>query len=121
MIGERELRVFCRPPMGVPVSFAGVSTYSDDGSAICGLFDRPQSIELGERGSAGMQAAAPTISLPIDAFDPMPNSGDTLTVTERGVATDYTTGVPTASDDGGLQIYDLYTVTDGSGDEESEQ
>lgn len=68
-----------------------------------------------------MQSAAPTLTLPFNAFDPMPDSGDTVSVTERGVTTDYTVNAPTASDDGGFQIYDLYTVTDGSGDEESEQ
>ena len=108
--------------MGVPVSFADVSTYADDGSPICGLFDRPQRIELGERGSAGMQAPAPQLSLPCNAFDPMPDSGDTITVTEQGVDTDYTVNAPTSDDDGGFLIYELFTVADeDEQDEDDEQ
>jgi hypothetical protein len=121
VIGERNLRAFCRPPMGVPVSFAGVSKYSDDDSLICGLFDRPQSIDLGERNAAGMQAAKPTIRIPFNAFDPMPNSGDLITVTELRTPTDYTVDPSTAEDDGAFRVYDLFRVTDGDADEDDEQ
>jgi hypothetical protein len=107
--------------MGVLVSFAGVSKYSDDGSAIRGLFDRPQSLDLGERGAAGMQAAAPELRLPFDAFSPMPNAGDIVTVTDLGVSTDYTVDPPTAEDDGAFQCYRLLRVTDGDAAEDDEQ
>ena len=98
-----QLRAFCRPPMGVPVSFGGVSTYADDGSPICGLFDRPQSMGLQEQGAGGVVAPASELRLPYNAFDPMPDDGDTVTV----AGYDYLCGAPTAEDDGGFLCYAL--------------
>ncbi len=107
MIGSRNLRAFCRPPMGVPVTFAGVSTYSD-GDAVCGLFDRPGSVSLAEHGTAGIVGDSPELRLPFNAFEVMPGDGDILTVTDEGVATDYTVSAPDSEDDGGFFVYKLY-------------
>jgi len=107
VIGSRNLRAFCRPPMGVPVTFAGVSTYPD-GDAVCGVFDTPSSVSLGERGSAGIVGDSPELRLPFNAFETMPTDGDTITVTDEGVSTDYITSAPDKEDDGGFLVYKLY-------------
>lgn len=102
MIGERNLRAFCRPPQGVPVVFAGVSTYAD-GDTVCGLFDQSSGIDFGDRGSAGVAAEHPTLTLPFNAFTPMPKSRDTVTLN----GTDYKVQQPTAEDDGAFLVYPL--------------
>lgn len=121
MIGAADLRAFCRPPMGVPVAFAGVSTYADDGSAICGLLDRPGKVALRGSGTAGLESAAPELRLPCDAFTPMPTGGDVVTITDRGVTTSYELGVPEPEDDGAFLVYALYTVLDGEAEGDDEQ
>ena len=106
MVGTRDLRAFCRPPMGVPVACAGVSTYADDSSPVCGLFDRPMDSSTGY----GTTVANPELRLPCSAFHPMPKDGTVVTVTDEGIATDYITGTPTAEDDGAFFAYQLRTV-----------
>ena len=109
MLGARELRAFCRPPAGVPVSFAGVSRYTDDNSLICGLLDQAMQIKLGDHGLGGVSASLPELRLPFDAYDPMPASGDVVTITtpETGATTDYQVDAPTAEDDGAFLCYQL--------------
>ena len=106
-MGARDLRAFCRPPMGVPVAFAGVSTYPD-GSLVCGLFDRPIAEQLGYQGTSGVMSAAPELRLPSGTFQPMPDDGDVITVTDDGAVTRYTVGSPGAEDDGAFLVYTLY-------------
>lgn len=89
--------------MGVGVSFNDVSSYPD-GSEICGLFDRPIQMKLGDAGIAGVESASPELRLPFDTFDPMPQSGDVITV--DGVQ--YEVNQPTAEDDGAFLVYELY-------------
>ena len=103
--GASDLRAFCRP-MGVPVSFGGVSTYPDDGSPIQGLFDRPIGSKLAEDGIGGVESAVPELRLPYNAFSPMPQSGDTVTVD----GTTYTVDQPTAEDDGAILCYALFVT-----------
>ncbi len=112
MMGFRDLRAFCRPPMGVPVSFAGVSAYADDGSPTAGLFDRPVAFRLADSGVGGIENAAPELRLPRNAFNPMPQSGDTVTVNDpdTGPAT-YTVSPPQQEEDGAIFVYELYAVT----------
>ena len=99
----RELRVFCRPPLGVPVEFMGVSTYPDDGTPICGVFDRPSSIGFGESGTAGIEQTDARLTLPFNAFDTMPQSGDAISVDGK----QYTCNQPYGEDDGMMLVYDL--------------
>ncbi len=96
----------CRPPMGVPVTFAGVSTYADDGTAICGIFDRPVTNRLRDDNMGGTSVASPEVQLPYNAFSPMPRSGDTVTVD----GTDYQVNAPEARFDGAFQGYELMRV-----------
>lgn len=102
MLGERDLRAFCRPPMGVPVTFAGVSTYPD-GEPVFGLFDRSQQFQLAEAGIGGAQVALPELRLPFNAFDPMPDVLDVVTVE----GTEYSVNPSTAEDDGAFVCYQL--------------
>jgi hypothetical protein len=102
MVGERDLRAFCRPPMGVPVTFADVSTYND-GEPVRGLFDRSMQFKLQGEGIGGAQVALPELRLPFNAFDPMPDAGDSITVDGTG----YTVYPPTAEDDGAFLCYEL--------------
>lgn len=101
----RDLRAFCRPPLGVPVSFGGVTNYTDDGSQICGNFDRPVQYDLGG-GGGGAENAKPELRLPFNAFDPMPANGDHIEV--DGV--EYKTSHPREEDDGGFFVYELRQV-----------
>ncbi len=106
MLGARDLRAFCRPPMGVAVAFAGVSSYPDDGTLVCGLFDRP----MDSSPEYGTTVANPELRLPHNAFSPMPRDGSTITVTDDGIATQYLTGTPTAEEDGAFFAYQLRAV-----------
>lgn len=107
MLGARDLRAFCRPPMGVPVAFAGVSTYPD-GQQVCGLFDRPIQIREAYQDGGGIQSAGSELRLPFDAFSPMPQSGDQVLVTDNGLTTTYEVDAPTAEDDGAFLVYELH-------------
>lgn len=108
----RDLRVFCRPPLGAPVSFGGASAYSDDGSPVCGLFDRPVGFKLPGEGIGGLETANPTLRLPCNAFDPMPQGGDQVSITDplTGVATTWEVNQPSQEDDGGFWVYDLQAL-----------
>lgn len=101
-MGERDLRAFCRPPMGVPVAFAGVSTYPD-GTPVYGNFDKSSVIGFGDGGTAGIESGRPELRLPFNAFSPMPQSGDTITVED----TDWVCDQPYDEDDGAFQVYAL--------------
>ena len=91
--------------MGVPVVFAGVSTYPD-GDTVCGLFDKPSNIGFGDRGTAGIESQRPELRLPFNAFDPMPRAKDIVTVD----GTDYRCNQPTDEDDGGFVVYPLMRI-----------
>lgn len=105
IFGAKDLRGICQQ-MGVPVSFGGVATYSD-GTPVMGIFDRPVQMKLTEMGVSGIASAMPSISLPFNAFSPMPSSGDTLVVD----GTTYTVDPPTAEDDGAFLVYSLFLTT----------
>ena len=113
MLGARDLRAFCRPPNGVAVAFAGVSTYPDDGTPVCGLFDRTVTDDLSFGGGAGVTASHPELRLPYNAFAPMPGDNDSITVIDDGVSTPYLTGAPTAEDDGAFLAYQLRALPGG--------
>ena len=89
--------------MGVPVSFAGVSRYSDDGQPILGLFDRPIAMQGAELGYSGVDMPRPEVRLPYNAFNPMPASGDALEVD----GTEYTVASVSTEDDGAFTCYGL--------------
>ena len=105
----RDLRAFCRPPIGVPVSFAGVSTYPDDGSPVCGIFERPVGFKLLGEGIGGAESAVPTLLLPCNAFSPMPQAGDEVSITSalNGAETTWRVNQPSQEDDGAFLLYDL--------------
>jgi hypothetical protein len=96
-----DLRAFCR--QGVPVSFKGVSTYADDGSPICGLFDRPVDFKLQTGGVEGVETALPELRLPCNAFSPMPQDGDQISV----AGATYVCNQPQQEDDGAFFCYAL--------------
>jgi hypothetical protein len=102
VLGERDLRAFCRQPVGTPVTFGAVATYPD-GQPVCGILDLPQQIKLAEAGIGGVEAVVPELRLPFNAFKPMPASGDTLTVAGQT----FTVNEPTAEDDGAFLCYEL--------------
>ena len=110
VFGARDLRAICRT-MGVPVAFGAVSTYRD-GEPVRGLFDRPVQLKLMEGGVGGAEAPLPELRLPFNAFSPMPESGDTLALTDpnTGAVTVYTVDQPTAEDDGALLCYGLFVT-----------
>lgn len=103
VFGVRDLRAMCRPPMGVPVTFNGVSAYPDDGTPICGLYDRSIQLKLMDMGIGGMESALPELRLPFNAFSPMPTAGASVLV--AGIP--YTVNQPTAEDDGAFLCYSL--------------
>lgn len=103
MFGARHLRALCRDT-GVPVEFAGVSTYSDTGEQVKGLLDQPMDIKLQGEGIGGAQIDHPELRLPFNAFQPMPTGGDVLTVD----GTSYLVYPPTAEDDGSFLCYQLH-------------
>ncbi len=112
MLGGRDLRALFRPPGGSPVTFAGVSAYTDDGMPICGLFERPSSFGLEQGGVGGVENIAPQLRLPFDAFSPMPQSGDTVTVADPDLGTfTFQVSPPTREEDGLVWMYELYAVT----------
>ena len=100
VFAQRDLRALCR--QGVPVTFGGVSTYPD-GVPVLGLFDRPVQMKLLEFGVGGIETALPALTLPFNAFSPMPRRGDAITVD----GTSYTVQPATAEDDGALLVYEL--------------
>ena len=100
--GGNDLRALFRQ-MGLPVSFEGVSTYSDNGEPIKGMLDRPVQMKLGESGIGAAEIDLPELRLPFDAFDTMPRSRDIVTVD----GTQYKVDAPTAEDDGAIVCYAL--------------
>ena len=80
-----------------------MSTYSDDGTPICGLFSRPSSIGFGESGTAGIEQTDTTVTLPYNAFETMPQSGDPITVDGKL----YTCNQPYGEEDGMMLVYAL--------------
>ena len=99
-----------RQPMGTPVAFAGVSRYADDDSPICGVFNRPSGNKLRDGDFAGVAVAAPTLELPSNAFSPMPDSGDTVTVFDTDAGTDYQVNAPETRWDGDVLAYELMRI-----------
>lgn len=100
VFGGRDLRAFCST--GRPVTFQGVSAYPD-GVLIRGIVDRPVQMKLMEGGIGGVETATPELRLPCNAFNPMPQDGDSILVD----GTEYTVTQPTAEDDGAFLCYEL--------------
>lgn len=107
----RDLRAICRP-MGVPVSFNGLSAYPD-GEPVKGLLDSPVQLKLADGGIGGVTTQIPELRLPCNAFNPMPDRNDMIQITdpETGTSTAYTVNSPTAEDDGALLCYELFEET----------
>jgi hypothetical protein len=103
--GDCDLRIFFADT-GVPVSFGGVSSYSD-GAPIKGNFDRPVQIKLADQGYGGVEAAFPVVHLPYNAFNPMPIETNPITVD----GTAYTVGEVTAEGDGAVVSLELKAAT----------
>ena len=115
MIGFPDLRAFCRPPMGVPVEFADVSTYPD-GQAVCGLFDRPvqmvhrRSGSWGDRNRQSHNCACRSMLSP-----PCRKASDLILITDAGLITEWRVNQPTAEADGAFLVYDLERTATPSG------
>lgn len=88
--------------MGPQVAFRGVTHYPD-GFPIKGNFDRTSQNVLAEQGFGGVDLPRAQVSLPFNAFSPMPTNGDPITV--GGIA--YKVADTTLEDDGGFVCYDL--------------
>ncbi len=106
--GATDLRALCRT-MGVIVSFGGVSTYSDNGEPIKGLFDRPMQLQLMDQGAGGAQTTHPELRLPYNAFNVMPKARDSVAVIDPVtlVSTTYVVMAPTTEEDGAFLCYEL--------------
>lgn len=98
MFGDADLPVFFAD-FGVPVIFGSTT--------VLGIFNRPVQIKLADQGFGGVETSFPSVELPYNAFNPMPDSGDAVNVD----GTDYTVSAPTAVSDGGVICYDLKAVT----------
>ncbi|HEY1502581.1 MAG TPA: hypothetical protein VGF88_23605 [Acidobacteriaceae bacterium] len=92
--GDADLGVFTAD-FGVTVEFGGTSALAN--------LDQPQKMFLGDHGYAGVDVAVPAIRLPFNAFSPMPEEEDTLTVD----GADYVVGCVEAEGDGGFVRIDL--------------
>ena len=96
MFGDNDLGVFFADfGKATPVVFGGVS--------VPGIFNQPQKIMLADRGFGGFDATVPTVSLPYNAFKPMPVETDTINVAGHN----YTITEQTAESDGAVIIYSL--------------
>ena len=96
MFGDSDLSVFFDPgTFGVPVVFGGSTAY--------GILDQAQVIHLADAGFGGFNTLVPTLQLPYNAFNPMPNTRDLLTVNEQN----YTVTERTSASDGAILTYSL--------------
>lgn len=69
--GDDDLGVFTAD-FGVAVQF--------NGSNAIGIFDKPIKTGLADQGFGGITSDRPTIKLPYNAFNPMPQPRDPITV-----------------------------------------
>jgi hypothetical protein len=97
MFGDVDLPVFFAD-FGVLVTFGS--------NTVKGIFNRPVQIKLADQGFGGVETSFPSVELPYNAFDPMPDSRDAINVN----GTDYTVSAPTAVSDGAVICYDLKAV-----------
>ncbi len=93
--GDPELRAFFRT--GPQVSFGGVGTYPD-GQPVQGLFDAPGQDAVFDRVS--VEDTAYTLTLPYNAFNPMPDTKDVITLLSGPFAGQYAVRNPNALSDG---------------------
>lgn len=94
MFGDSDLGVFTAD-FGVVVQFAG--------SQANGIFDKPIKTGLADEGFGGINTTRPTLRLAYNAFAPMPEQGNTITVD----GTDYTIADEDADTDGAFVWYPL--------------
>jgi hypothetical protein len=95
--GDSDLGVFVGE--GEPVQFAGFLAK--------GIFNKPKATKLADEGFGGFSMNVPTIELPYNAFDPMPEQGDSITVGK----TNYTIADEAADIDGAFVRYPLKAVS----------
>jgi len=96
--GDSDLSVFTAD-FGVAVEFGG--------STAQGNFDAPQKNLGGDSGFGGVDTSIPRVHLPFNAFSPMPQEEQTVTVD----GTDYLVGAVTAEGDGKFVCIDLKAVS----------
>lgn len=89
-----DLPIFFRD-FGVPVQFAG--------SGALGILDQPGGIALADSGFGGIQADRLELKLASNAFSPMPQNLDTITV-DGDV---YSIAQRMSDGDGGIVVYSL--------------
>ena len=96
MFGASDMGVFFADfGKDTSVEFGGVMTP--------GIFNQPQKITLADRGFGGFDAVVPTVTLPFNAFSPMPAEMDTINVGGQN----YIITEQTAESDGGVIVYSL--------------
>lgn len=69
-----------------------------DGVSAAGAMDEPMDIVIADQGFGGIESSMPSVRVPFNAFDPMPEADDSITV--NGVV--YTVGKVTAIGDGAI-------------------
>lgn len=88
--------------LGIFFAAFGVTVEYGTGTAK-GVFDQPEVVRLADHGFGGVEATNPTLKLPFNAFDPMPQTRDALLVDGRG----YTVNTRTTDGDGAIVVYTL--------------
>lgn len=98
MFGDADLASFF-VDFGVAVTFGSQP-------AVKGIFDKPMQNTLADMGYGGVVTEMPAVHLPYNAFSPMPEPKQTITVN----GTSYTVSVPSAECDGAIVTYQLKAV-----------
>lgn len=96
--GDADLAIFTAD-MGVPVVFGGIN--------VNGLLNKPIATKLADEGFGGISMQQTTIELPYNAFNPMPEQGQTIVV--AGIS--YTIADEAADVDGAFLRYPLKAVS----------
>jgi hypothetical protein len=104
MFGDADLPAFFAD-MGVPVAFGGTTTYQD-GAPIKGMLSQYADVFSHAGGPGGFDTEQLILTIPWNAFNPMPKPKDTITV--DGV--DYIVKAPTKNQDTSLSNYYLKPV-----------
>lgn len=93
-IGDSDLEVFVQD-FGVPVVFGGVTK--------TGIFNKPTKSALADEGFGGIAMSRPSVRLPFNAFTPMPEPRNAITVN----GSNYTIADEEAETDGAFVCYPL--------------
>jgi hypothetical protein len=95
--GDSDLGAFFAD-MGVAVTFNGIT--------VQGLLDQPMELQGLGGGFGGVDISLPELTLPYNAFSPMPVEGSSITV----AGTQYTVAKVTAEADGSIVCFALKVV-----------